>query len=178
MNAALSRFLAFFLALSLSLPNSAWALRTLNAGMEESPINEKLRARFGIPDSTQTTDPLTGLEEDLEQIFVTASEDPTYEKTRQDSLSMLLRELNTSNDAKGKPLPSSDIPRLTVRLHNLFFDENVSVGKLWEGAKEPTLFQDFGSGQTISSVSWNEATNGIILVEGDLNKKVAVSMAY
>lgn len=40
MNAALSRFLAFFLAISLALPNSAWALRSLqlvnNSGLEET----------------------------------------------------------------------------------------------------------------------------------------------
>ena len=45
---SVSRILALFLILALSLPNPAFALRQINAGMEESPVNQELRNRFGI----------------------------------------------------------------------------------------------------------------------------------
>lgn len=47
-SSAMRQAAALFLATSLTLPSPALALRQLNAGMEESPVNQKLRDRFGI----------------------------------------------------------------------------------------------------------------------------------
>ncbi|GEM_PF-5970800 len=60
----LSRFLTFFLALSLSLPNSAFALRVQNGGLEErAPTILKLEAALLGDNAVAPTTTTAGLEE-------------------------------------------------------------------------------------------------------------------
>ncbi len=64
--ASLHRALSLFLTLAVAMPNSAFALRVMNTGMEESSVHEDLEKSFGIDQPGQPSF-TAGMEEPTER---------------------------------------------------------------------------------------------------------------